>query len=123
MEYELDWGRVLPGQTQLSNIDIVGILTGLPDEEIRKVAPTKDAWNGQDFVKTFKALGFNTSERFEKFNPDTRKPCLMRASWYQKGYWSAWIYDGKLVSNAWTLEEWRKQYHKLRITSMLQVWL
>jgi len=123
MDYELAWNSVCAGQTDFTNIELVGILTGLSYEEIELAAPLKPTWNGQAFVKTFTKLGFNTSERFCKFDPETRKPCLMRATWYQKGYWSAWIYDGKLVNNMWTLEEWQKKYHKLKITSMLQVWI
>lgn len=120
MNYELDWDRP---SLEKSNAWFIGVLTGLPDDEIFEACPNKELWGGQAFVKTFKKLGFNTSERFEKFDPETDKPCIMRTVSYQKGKWFAWIYYNGLVDNTYTLAQFREKWPRLRITSMLQVWI
>jgi hypothetical protein len=121
--YELDWEGVRWSNIQYSNTRLVKILTGLSYEEIKTAAPDKEAWNGQDFIKTFYKLGFNTSERFIKFDPATDKPCIMRTTWYTKKNWGAFIYNNGLVNNYYTLDMWKDAFPEIRITSMLQVWI
>lgn len=126
MNYELDWENIPKYKRNpewMTNLDLVKVLTGIPIHEIALVSPGCNGWRGQDFKKVFIALGFNTSERFEKFDPITDKPVLMRASWTEKKYWSGWIYyDGK-VNDLWTLEEFAIRWPDIKITSMLKVWL
>lgn len=120
MKYELDWDR---DSLLKSNQWFVAVLTGLSDEEIHAISPSKAKWRVQVFVEVFKKLGFNTSERFVKFDPDTDKPCIMRTTSFQKGYWYAWIYYDGLVNNTWTISGFNERWPRLKITSMLQVWI
>jgi len=123
VKYELDWEGVRWCNLQYSNLRIIKILTGLSWEEIKLASPDKDAWHGRDFISTATKLGFNTSERFIKFDKNTDKPCIMRTKSDIKGYWWAWIYDGELVNNCWTFEEWQAEYPELKATSMPQIWI
>jgi len=129
MNYELDWAWL---GSAGGNIEVVGILTGIPEEdiliaqkEVWRVNKYKDlkSWPGPAFIKMFRFLGFNTNDRFIKFDPNTDKPCIMRTTCYRKNYWFVWIYDGEHVNNTYTLAEWKKEYKKFKITSMLQVWI
>lgn len=104
-----------------------GILTGLPFHEIRLHAPTADYWRGRDFVALAAKLGFNTSERFIKFDPYTDKSCIMRCQREKETkHWYGWVYyDGFVYSNGnrVRLAEWKVKFRDLRITSMLQIWI
>ncbi len=123
MNYELDTYRY----HEDDNIRIIAVLTGLPDEEIIAACTNKELWGGQDFVRIFKKLGFNTNERFEKFDPDTDKPCIMRTTSFKKRVWFGWVYYKGIVYgdalDQYTMEEWKKKWPRLKITSLLQVWL
>jgi len=131
MTYELDWNR--PHEKDLhDNFTLVGILTGLPKEDLIEAQKEvwrlnrrslSKGWGGQSFIQLFRFLGFNTNNRFIKFDPDTDKPCIMRTTSFQKGYWYGFIYHDGLVNNEMALEDWKKCYKKLKITSMLQIWI
>lgn len=130
--YELAWEH-LEEASKGNNFALVAVLTGLEIDDIKEVnievcrvngiSRYKTAWGGQHFIKLFRALGFNTNDRFVKFDPNTDKPCIIRTTSFQKGYWYAFIFDGKLVDNIWTLEQFHVRWKKLKITSMLQVWI
>ena len=125
-KYELDEGRYYPGEGHITRI---AILTGLDYEEIVKAAPKKSLWKGQDYVRTFQKLGFNTNPRFVAFQEDSYYPCLMRYRnrddlkyWYAFPYYNGIIYQG--CSMNCTLKDWFETYgHRVIITSMLQVWI
>lgn len=122
---------------------IIGILTGLELDEINialkklKIIPaypydfkSKDIWFTKDYLNTFHELGFNTNERFRKFDPETVYPCIMRCKRVREenGYWYGWIYNNHWVydthGSVWTFDEWIDQFKKeYRVTSMLQVWI
>jgi len=124
MKYELDWTRVYENHHH----ETVAVLTGLPIEDIVAASPTSEKWYGRDYVKTFYKLGFNTSERFIKFDPNTDKPCMIRAVEIDKerSGWYSWVYyDNWIVENGacYTLEMWKQSFPQLKITSMLQVWI
>lgn len=130
IQYELDWSR--PDALEFTNHSLVGVLTGLPYEEIEAARKQvwletgrkgKRGWYGQSFIKVLYALGFNTSEAWIKFDPFTDKPCIMRTNTEDRNGWYAWIYHDGLINNSWTLDEWKKEYSFLKITSMLQVWI
>lgn len=118
MKYELDWHR-----RERDNRWFIGVLTGLPYDEIKAACPAGDCWGGQAFVMAFRKLGFNTTPRWVKFDPGTDKPCIIRTTSEKKGYWHAWIYNDGLVNNSYTLEQFTKEFPEDRITSMLQVWI
>ena len=124
MKYELDSGRWYHKNNHYQNI---AILTGLPYSEIIPACPKKEIWHGQDFVKVFQKLGFNTTQRFEKFRQDCDKPMLMRTTSFQKGFWYAWVYYDHVVylgDNAtMTFDDWQKAWKRLKPTSMLPVWI
>lgn len=123
MKYELDAGRWYEHSIHTE----IAILTGLPIEEITEAATAGDRWAPRDFVKTFAKLGFNTSERFIKFDPQTDKPCIIRmpdpkdkSHWYGAVYYNGWVYTGK--SQRYSLKVFLEG-QGLRATSMLQVWI
>lgn len=120
--YELDW----PRNSGKHNIDLVGILTGLPVEEIIEAAPKGTLWRGPSFTCLFRDLGFNTSQGFVPFDPDTEHPCLMRTTSFRKNEWYAWAYFDRKVyapTDSFTFDAWLRYYKRLKITSMLQVWI
>ena len=106
---------------------MIAILTGLPFDEIIQAAPDKKAWHSRDFIATFRKLGFNTSDRFIKFDEKTDKPCIMRTTSDRKGYWYGWVYYDEMIyignHEGIYLDTWKKDYNDLKITSMLQVWI
>lgn len=123
MKYELDAGRWYEHSIHTE----IAILTGHDIITIRQASPEKDAWSPRDFVKTFEKLGFNTSERFIKFNPETDKPCIIRmpdqvdkGHWFGAVYYSGWVYLGNY--ERWKIEQFLKA-NNLHVTSMLQVWI
>lgn len=109
---------------------IIGILTGLPLDEIKAKCPDRDIWYTPDYLNTFRALGFNVNPRFKKFDPNTEWPCIMRCHcsigkdryWYGWVYYRDWVYSSR--NEQFTFDEWIKIYGKrFRVTSMLQVWI
>lgn len=116
-------------------------LTGLDKEEILPLM--KDRLKGSDFKRIFRKLGFNTNDRFIKFDPETKYPVVLRLQGKQKGYWYAFAYYDGQIYDPWNNRillldadsEIRKLKGKyfiqknwfygetLRITSMLQVWI
>lgn len=122
--------------------NIIGILTGLPLDEINialkklGIIPqypydfkSKDIWNTRDYLNTFHQLGFNTNTRFKKFDTDTEYPCIMRCKLHRNDrYWYGWVYNNGTVydtnSQVFTFDQWIQFYKKdYRVTSMLQVWI
>ena len=123
MKFEIDWPRV---EAPNDHIWMIGCLTGLSDQEIIDVVSARESWNGQEYVRSFRNLGFNCNPRFVKFDPATKYPCIMRSTSEYKGYWNAWVYNNGMVYGSWfrmTLDKWKENYPKLKITSMLQVWI
>lgn len=126
-KYELDWTRCYPENQHFTKI---AILTGLPIEEIEAAAPNRrDGWYARDYIQTFRKLGFNTSNRFIKFDPDTIYPCIMRFTdvgdksghWYAEVYYDHWVECG---NEEWDFDHWLYYMNgSVRITSMLQVWI
>lgn len=125
MKYELDWTRYYPDN---GHYTIIAILTGLPLEDIKKASPSKRAWGGQTYVYVFKKLGFNSNNRFIKFNPETEYPCLMRFKrtdikepyWYGCVYYDNIVYMGNCRVK---FSDFLNNNTNIRITSMLQVWI
>lgn len=120
--YELAWPRM----TGNKNEDILGILTGLSPAEIHAAAPANGIWRGQAFVKAARSLGFNCNGHFIPFDRDTEHPCIMRTTSFQKGFWYPWVYYENVVytqTDAMQFAVWQKQFPRLRVTSMLQIWI
>ena len=129
--------------------NIIGMLTGLPLDEINVALKkldiiksvtlikrhlydlkAKDIWYTRDYLNTFHALGFNTNPRFKKFDPETEYPCIMRCKEVgtENGYWYGWVYnDGKVYDTSgqiWPFDGWIEAHkNEYRVTSMLQVWI
>jgi len=134
MKYELDWSHLeQASRPYYSNRHLVSIFTGIDpydvyDAQIEVCRLNKksvsDAWGGQMFVKVFHFLGFNTSDRFIKFDPDTDKPCIMRCiiPGYHSQWW-AFVYQDGIINNKWTIDQWQARHTNLKITSMLQIWI
>jgi hypothetical protein len=124
-KYELDWTRIHDNHHHL----VIAVLTGHSIEDIIAASPTYDSWAPRDYINTFRKLGFNTNNRFIKFNPETPYPCLMRYTrtdidepyWYGSVYYDHKVDEG---SARWAFDNWLK-YHNgtIRVTSMLQVWI
>lgn len=123
-KYELDWTRICDNHHH----EIIAVLTGLSFEEITIASPKSNRWHGRDYVQAFHKLGFNTSDRFIKFDANTDKPCMLRAveiekereGWYSWAYHDNWIVE---QGECYTLKMWKEYYPQLKITSMLQVWI
>lgn len=116
-------------------------LTGLEEHEI--TPHIKDRLRGSDFKRIFNKLGYNTNQRFVKFDPETEYPVVLRLQGKEKGYWYAFVYHNGQIYDPWNNRiilldsgsEVRKLNGKyfienfffygqtLRITSMLQVWI
>ena len=123
-KYELDWTRTHDNHHH----QIIAVLTSLSIEEIISASPKSNKWHGRDYVKTFYKLGFNTSERFVKFDPSTDKPCMIRAVEIdnERSGWYSWAYyDNCIVDDGvqYSLGLWTRYFPQLKITSMLQVWI
>jgi hypothetical protein len=109
---------------------IVGLLTGLPFEEIEAVASSHRIWYTKTYLEVFHKLGFNTNPRFKSFDSESEYPCIMRCKEVGKenGYWYGWVYNNHWVYDTWgniyDFPEWIELYKKdYRVTSMLQVWI
>lgn len=113
-------------------------LTGLDLMEIIDDPDIKDRMRGSDFIKTFNKLGYNTNNRFIKFDQDTKYPIIMRCVGDQKGVWFAFVYsNGKIfnpsnndifdINDTNIIRKYKKSFfikpYRLKITSMLQVWI
>ncbi len=123
--YELDYTRSHPN----GHVEIIAILTGLPDEEIVASAPVELSWYPRNYIETFRKLGFNVSPRFKKFDPKCKYPCMMRFSrtdikenhWYAYAYYDEKVYTG---SGVWCgFKEFYECNPDIKITSMLEVWI
>lgn len=136
MKYEIE-AKCFPGYPLET---LVGTLTGLDYEDIKPRSEKIKRWGGQTFVKLFRDLGYNVNPRFIAFDPETNYPCLMRCRsfdrkdpyWYGFGYYDNVIYDqdGDTYFTEEVFKTIRgKSYFvtksgaKLRVTSMLQVWI
>lgn len=121
---EVNFGRDYHHET------IIGILTGYNLEEILGVHKNKKIWFTKDYFHVFHTLGFNTNARFQKFDPETKYPCIMRCKRVAEinGYWFGWVYYDHWVwdthGQIWDFDHWIDT-HKghYRVTSMLQVWI
>lgn len=107
---------------------IIGTLTGLPFEDIRKVTEKfGNHWRGRSFIEAFQELGFSTNQRFIKFAQHDQYPCVMRTKisgdpshWYAVPYYDQKVY---MMDGAISLSAFRTRYPDYKITSMLQVWV
>ena len=129
---------------------LIAMLTGLALDEVWSRLPERlrknAGWYGRDFVAVFRALGYDCSPRFQKFDPETKYPCLMRfgptarqlvldrrAERQRTGnptatvrpWWNVWVYYDGLVyepryPGPWLFHTMPKN---LKITSMLPVWI
>lgn len=127
MKYEIEYNYI----TGSGHASIFCTLTGLSEEE---VAPHwKNRMKGQDFISGFQKLGFNTNNRFVKFDPDTKYPIVLRCKEQnQKGSWYALVYHEGKVWNPYNNDFVKmksikgKHYipvYGIKVTSMLQVWI
>lgn len=146
-DYEIELVRAQPGAGD--NLELVATLTGYPLEEIRAKAEPQllkcSGWYGRDFIATFRALGFNCSQRFVPFDHNTDYPCLMRYQptkrqmvregikhpwWNVMVYYRGRVYDPhygiyamhRTDAAALGLPEWWN-HEAYRVTSMIQVWM
>ena len=108
----------------------IASLTGHDLQEILVAADGVKVWRGREWIRTFRALGFNCNPRFKAFDPETPYPTLLRTKDPEdKKYWHPYIYnDGKIYHIHWdqegiTIDQWIKLNPGWRITSMLQVWI
>lgn len=132
MEYEIDFRYI----KDCSHKSLFCTLTGLEPEEVDHVV--KRVMKGRDFINGFRSLGFNTNPRFCKFDPETKYPCILRCQGDLKGTWYAFIYYKGIIwdpyhNDFYNLDDvkdmryFRRKYYftnfRIRITSMLQVWI
>ncbi|MBE8712547.1 hypothetical protein [Sphingobacterium hungaricum] len=118
---------------------VISTLTGLSFEEADKVVKDvrRKGWSGQTYIKVFQNLGFNTNPRFIKFDPATPYPCILRCRNQVKGYWYLFYYNDGIVydgyGKSFALDDniqiskrggayFLKRY-RMKVTSMLQVWI
>lgn len=106
----------------------IAMLTGLSLDEILQVTAGCTRYYGQWWVKTFRALGFNTNERWVKFDKKTVHPCMIRCKIpHDKNHWAGFIYyDGHVYNPDYgklTWSKWNELWPNYRVTSMLQVWI
>lgn len=121
---------------------MIGTLTGLPLEDILKVtSKMPEAWSGQMYIKVLRKLGFNTNNRFVKFDPETPYPCIIRMkshnpkdpNWYAAVYNDGTLYNQdqerdferemRHVLGKYFTKTWQVDNIILRVSSMLQVWI
>lgn len=112
-------------------------LTGLSKAEVYEAMPAeyrgKDSFRSRGYIDCARALGFNTNQRFIKWDPKTPWPCIMRVQvpdeWGWKGRWWSLIYhDGMVYDVSCPPHErcfqlWQRDNPGCRVTSMLQVWM
>lgn len=151
-KYEIE--HVHTAESEKERAALIAMLTGLEMAEVWTRLPArlrKDAgWYGRDFVATFRALGYDCSPRFVKFDPATKYPCLLRYGpsarglvWArrrkrresgdptaqlterEKHWWNVWVYYDGLVYEPRYPGPWL--FHTMgdyiRVTSMMQVWI
>lgn len=104
------------------------ILTGLSLEEVRPVTRNTTRWTGQQYIKVFRHFGFNTNDRFVRFDRKTKYPCMIRCRVPNvKSHWAGFIYyDGHIYhpeEGKLTWAEWNSLWPNYKVTSMLQVWI
>lgn len=132
MEYEIEYRHIKDNSHQ----SLFCTLTGLEPEEVEPVL--KGVMKGRDFINGFRLLGFNVNSRFCKFDPDTPYPCVLRCLGETKGVWYAFVYyKGKIwdpyhndfysLNDIKDMRFFNRKYYfthfRIRITSMLQVWI
>lgn len=136
MPYEIMiciWGENYHHESTIST------LTGLEFEEAKEAVKKMKTkrWTGQVYIKCFQMLGFNTNQRFIRFDPSTDKPCILRCRNHTKGYWYLFYYNNGFIHD---IHGWRfslkdpesvsfkngsyflKDYG-MKVTSMLEVWI
>jgi len=135
-KYEIEVDSYGPN---LYNQSVISSLTGLDFDEVDQAVQSisRNSWSGQNYVKLFQNLGFNTNPRFIKFDPKTPYPCIMRCCNHKKGYWYLFLYHDGVVcdlhGNSFRLddpyevikrnESYFLKNYGMKVTSMLQVWL
>lgn len=108
---------------------LVKMITGLSIDEVIDVQDKNSGWYTRDFKNAFRALGFNCSDRFVKFDRDTPTPCIMRSTrrikkklyWYASVYYDGWVYIPGLGIH--DINEYNQIWPHDKITSMLRVWI
>lgn len=113
---------------------IICCLTGLDPNDISHLK-IKERFNGKWIIDVFRSLGYDTNNRFVKFDPKSEFPVIMRCVGKKKGIWYALIYHDGIVWNPYSNEFFNYDDHvykgkikvlkpyNLKITSMLQVWI
>lgn len=123
--YELDNSRTYEN----GHHEIIAILTGHEIQDIIAVSPDKDYWYARDYISVFNKLGFNTGNRFIKFDPLADKPCMMRFKntltpgnhWHAIAFYNQKLYLGNNVE-IWFLS-FIEANPEIVVTSMLQIWI
>lgn len=123
----------------LYNQSVISSLTGLDFEESDEAVKSvkRLCWSGQTYVQVFRKLGFNTNQRFIKFDPQTPYPCIMRCTNHKKGVWYLFLYHQGMVydihGNSFHITDTNEvsilngsyflKWYNMKVTSMLQVWI
>ncbi len=123
----------------LCNQSVISSLTGLDfeDSDMAVKEVKRLSWSGQTYVQVFRKLGFNTNQRFVKFDPETPYPCIMRCINHKKGVWYLFLYHQGMVydihGNSFHLNDpdevakvngsYFLKWYGMKVSSMLQVWI
>ena len=132
MKYEIEY-RYFPESGHRS---LFSTITGLEPEEFDHLL--KPSMTGKQFINSFRSLGFSTNDRFVKFDPDTEYPVVLRCKGDSDRWWYSFMYYDGIIWDPHNNEFYklkdikdmryikRRYYftqYRLRITSMLQVWI
>lgn len=130
MEQKNKWEIKFVNNPYYYNRRLVIMITGYSFQEVTDVTGQAERWYSRKFKESFRALGFNCSERFIKFDPDTERPAILRSVSSlpeESGGWFASVYyDGKVYvpgTGIFTLQEHTEQFPHLKNSSMLEVWI
>lgn len=139
-KYEVEFVHSEPWPSQA----MISMLTGYPLEEILALTGKKKGLPSREFIRCFRALGYNCSPRFVPFQADTPYPVLLRAlgptpakrtsprtgklvapapDWYAAVYYDQVVYEPYWEDGIFPLKVYDQVFPDLRITSMIQVWV
>lgn len=133
MTYEIE--HIFLGRNR-SMTNLYCTLTGLEPEEVEPLI--KQRMGGQMFISIFRELGYNTNDRFIKFDRNTPYPIVLRCCNHEKGVWFPFVYHQGIIFdvcyNRFINIDDKNQVrcmngkyflidYGMRVTSMLQVWI